>query len=189
MVAQNFVVGEALIKFVGGSEGYAAVEQSMQTSPPNLATLGPVLGALQIHARIPFKAIRLDSGAWILLKIEADQVAQQAADSLRTHAEFGNVTLVSMESDPYDRETSPKALLVNLATGNQAADSGDLQAQTSSLATELGLPIIVSIREKKQLLIEINWKELTHIFVERLKSFRDVEAAQPNYILGIRPPS
>lgn len=61
--------------------------------------------------------------------------------------------------------------------------------QDSEISAKLGLPIVVSHREKNQVLIEIDWKELTLILVERLKAIRDVEAAQPNFVLGIRSTS
>jgi hypothetical protein len=189
MVSQNFVVGEALVKFAGGTAANAAVEKSLQTAPQDLATLNQALEAIRAEVRIPFKAIRIASGAWVQLKLEADQVVQQAVEKLCAYDEFESVTLVPMESNTHNLGTRLKAARVELAPDNPAAESGDPRQLTSQLAAGLGLPLIGSIREKNQLLIEIDWKELTLALVERLKAIRDVEAAQPNYVLGIRPPS
>jgi hypothetical protein len=37
-------------------------------------------------------------------------------------------------------------------------------------------------------LLEIDLPVLTLLAVERLKALRDIENAQPNYLVGLRPP-
>ncbi len=189
MTSQNFVVGEVLFKFAGGTEGGAAVEKSLQTSPPDLSAISQVLNALQAEVEIPVKPVRLASGGWILVTIDAHQVARRAAEKLRSCDEVASVALVDMKSRPDLREAASNALLVEFARQPASPESRGPRMQDSEISAKLGLPIVVSHREKNQVLIEIDWKELTLILVERLKAIRDVEAAQPNFVLGIRSTS
>jgi hypothetical protein len=184
MDSHNFVPGEALVQFRSGTPAGAALERAQRSTPPDLSALGPILKAAGAQVRVPLKAVRLAGGSWILLKIDADLLAKRTADNLRQRRGVRSVAQVPRDSSFFESGSQAGGLLIELAPGPE--DSAPLIA---ALSEELGLPLVGGFRKKGLLLVEIDWKELTRILVDRLKGLDDIEAAQPNYILGIRPPS
>jgi hypothetical protein len=189
MLSQNFATGEVLVKFLPGSVNSTKVEKAVQTTPPDLSVLNTVAESLQADVGLPLKVIRLAGGGWVLLEIDAKRVVERIVEHLRTRDQVRSINLTPAASSPLDRTTPSKSLLVEFATDRLESGSENPQQLVSTLASELDLPLTGSIREKSRLLIEIDWKGLTRILVDRLKALREIEAAQLNYILGIRPPS
>jgi hypothetical protein len=185
MFSQTVVSGEVLLKFAPGSNGRVEVEKALQTSPSDLAALAPIIEALQREVRLPLTAVRLASGGWILLKLDADRLVAQVAKRLGQRGDVRSVIPAPAEPGARSGTSLPKGLLVEFATRIPEPETEDSQ----KLAREIDLPLSGSIPENNRLRLEIDWQELTRILVERLKTLRDIEAAQPNYVLGIRPPS
>jgi hypothetical protein len=189
MDSQNFVPGEALVQFRAGSPAAAAVETAQGATPPDLSSLGPVLETAGARVRIPLKAVRPAGGSWLLLRVEADLLAKRTAEGLRKRREIRSVALVPVDSAFFEAGSQACGLLVELAPDRSPYAPEDPAALIASFSNQFGLPFSGGFHEKGILLLEIDWKELTRVLVERLTQLDDVEAAQPNFILGIRPPA
>jgi len=190
---QSFVAGEVMLRFTPGSEGSAAVEKVLQDSPPDLRSLEPAMAALQAGTRLPLKPDRLAGGNWVLLKIDSNGLAEQAADRIRMHRKVASIRLVPAQPP---QAGAPRSLLIEftpsspesqvLAKPERKEDA--LLQLVSELASTAGYPLKGSVQEKRLLLVEMDLPALTLLAVERLKTLGDVENAQPNYLVGLRPP-
>lgn len=190
---QSFVAGEIMLRFTPGSEGSSAVEKALQDSPPNLRSLEPAVAALQADTRLPLKPDRLAGGNWVLLKIDSGRLAEQAADGIRMRRDVASIRLVPAQPDQAGAppnlliEFKPSSYESQIIANPERKKDAFLQL-VSELAAEAGYPLKGSAQENRLLLVEINLPALTLLAVERLKTVRDIENAQPNHLVGLRPP-
>jgi len=190
---QSFVAGEVMIRFRPGSEGSSAVEKVLQDSPPDLRSLEPVVAALQSGARLPMKPGRLTGGNWVLLRIDSSRLAEQAADGIRMHRNVASIRPVPAQ--PVQAGAPPDLLIEFKPSSHEFQILANPESKTdallqlvSELASAAGYPLKGSVEKNRLLLVEINLTALTLLAVERLKTLRDIENAQPNYFVGLRPP-
>jgi hypothetical protein len=190
---QSFVAGEVMLRFTAGSLGSFAVEKALQDNPPDLRSLEPAVAAMQAGTRLPLKPDRLASGNWVLLKIDSGRLAEQAADGIRMHRNVASIRLVPTQPV---QAGAPPSLLIEfkpsshesqiLANPERKKDA--LLQLVSELASTAECPLKSSVQENRLLLVEIDLPALTLLAVERLKTLRDIENVQPNYLVGLRPP-
>jgi hypothetical protein len=178
--AQRYVPGEALARFAPGSAGAAAVETALRANPPDLAALTPAVSALETDVRLPLAASALSGGKWVVLKIDAERLIKDAVDRLRAQK-----WIRSAEAIPSDAGRHAPGILVEFLPALREPE--DISTSITLLAAELELPLVGGMRADGRARIDVDWDQLTMILVERLNASRAIEAAQPNYILGLRP--
>lgn len=192
------IPGEILIRFVVGSAGAAAAGEASRMSPPDISQLASAVEALHAQTRVPLQAVRWAGGNDVLVRVDAARLSEQTAARLRAGA---NVARVEVLPDP-----APGHVLAGVRTPGflTAFEAGSPQAGCISkpgggafeqdrcnpaieLSEHVGVPLKGRVHENGRLLIEIDMAALTRVLVERLKTLPDIESAQPNFIMGIRP--
>lgn len=197
-VPAPLVPGEILIRFAAGSAGAVAAGEALRSSPPDLGRLGPAVEALHAQTGIPLQAVRCAGGNDVLVRVDAARLSEQTAARLRAAA---NVARVELQPDPAPGRVlggvrtpgflaafeagSPQAGCIS-KTGGEAFDQERCNP-TPELSEQVGVPLKGRVHDDGRLLIEIDMAALTRVLVERLKTLPDIESAQPNFIMGIRP--
>ncbi|MGE5257062.1 MAG: hypothetical protein ACM3KE_10340 [Hyphomicrobiales bacterium] len=194
--AQPFVPGEMLVLFSAQSPGRAAVERALRSIPPELAALDPVAASLEAGAGVPLQPIRISGGNWVLMSVDSKRLTDRVAGLLRTRARVKSVEIMPLEKMRGVQAGRPNGLRVQFNPGS--AESGIVSGKISGgsaeplagLVEQIGaafaLPLKGQAGEHGRLYLEIDYRALTAIVVERLKTLPGVESVQLNYTVGFR---
>jgi hypothetical protein len=194
--AQPFVPGQMLVLFSAQSPGRAAVERALRSSPPELAALDPVVTSLEAGAEVPLQPIRISGGNWVLISVDPKRLMDRVAGQLRARARVKAVDLMPVEQMPGVQFDRPKGLRVQFNPGS--AESGIVSGKISGGSAEplaglveqigaaLALPLKGQAGEHGRLYLGIDYRALTPIVVERLKTLPGIESVQLNYTVGFR---
>ena len=187
--AQSFVPGEMLVLFSPHSPGRTAVERALDSSPPELAALDPVVASLEAGSGVPLQAIRISSGNWVLMSIDTRRLADRAAGQLRARARVQAAEVMPREQMPGVRvHFSPGSAESGIISAKISGGSAEsLAGLVQQIGAALQLPLKGEAREDRRLYLEIDYRALTPIVAERLKTLPGIESAQLNYTVGFRP--
>ena len=191
-----FVPGEILVRFAPASEWAKAVGRTVRVSPLDLKALDSVVHNLETAANIPLSVKQLSSGDWVVLAVDSDRLTERAAHQLRERRTVAGVQVSPSERESAVPRTFPKELIISFVPGTQEAeavsqklaqtDETAFAKLTANLIKELDLPLTAKATDAATIQAQIDLKALTMTLVERLKALPDIEAAQPNFILGFR---
>lgn len=191
---QPFVVGEVMVKFVPGSQGDAGVVKVLRDSPGDLKPLESAIAVLQGRLRLPFTPVRLSGGNWVLLRLDAEQLAEQVVNRIRQWESISSIQPLPAKAAQAVAfrglviefaPTSPEFRVVAKSNPGEPA----LVQLVNQLAFTAECPLkLVAVQEHRFLLVEIDLAALTMQAVEKLKTVEDIENAQPNFMVGLRPP-
>lgn len=189
----RFVLGEVLVKFKAGTDASSAVKRATQ---PNLDALTPTVASLSKRTVLPLRAKQISGGDWVVLAIDLDRVAADAATQLRSRSGIADVRIGPGESSGLGNPLVPtlEVSFQPAAAESKAIDeklSGKSQENWSAALKELGsflnLPLKAEVEKSNQALLFIDLPRLTSIVLERLKAQTDlVEDAQLNYLMDFR---
>lgn len=192
----RFVPGEILVKFVPGSDGGAAVAQTGRATPPDLASLTPVVDRLAATAGVSLKAKQVTGGGWVVLAVVADELVEELVETLGRRASVAGIGMRADAPGVPGATTAPKAVVVAFAEGSEeyaaaaakraGTDSGRFSRLIRALEGDVGVPLKGEVTREDNVVVEIDLHALTEILVERLKALPEIESVQPNYILTIR---
>jgi len=191
----QFVPEEVLVKFRPNTKGDRVIAKAGQVTPVNLKILAPVVRHLSTETGIPLKTKQLQSGDWVLLSVDAEELSSVLVKRLcgtRSIAEARKNTRPRAKSVGF----TPPEVLIRFKQGTpeskavarrfkQSSDAG-FSDVVRQLQTELGLPLRGEVVGEDQASVWTDPQKLTLALVERLKASQDVEAAQPNYVLKLR---
>ena len=190
--AARFVPGDVILTFVHQSESNAALLQARRSNPVDLRSLTMVVSRLQAHAHVPLKPKRILSGTQLLLSIDQANLTDQLVRTLRTRANVETVTVLKDQN----RVASSSMVRVVFAPGSPESEilkqkppedaASALTRLLSDLEATLRVPLQTDAADHSTLELAIDLNKLTTIVIERLQSTRDVESAQPNYIMTIQ---
>jgi hypothetical protein len=193
--AQEFVPGEAMVKFVSGSQGSVVVNRISQTSQPDLKELIPVTGRIRESTGIPLRVARVASGGWVVFSVDVDELTERVVGHLR---ERDNVADVQVNTDTPEKQAGipcPNEILVRFLPNSPEAraiapgptDKEGSKAHLGTLVRELeqdsNSRLWFEVTEDSQLQLRVDLIVLTLDLVERLRALSEIEAAQPNFIV------
>ncbi len=192
------IPGEILIRFTAGSAGAAAVEEALKASPPDIGLLTAAVESLHARTRIPLNALRCAGGNDVLVRIDGARLSEQTAARLKAAANVARVEILPVPGPgPVLGGMQTPGFLVTFEAGNPQAgcisktrdESRKLNGcnPAAELSEQSGVPLKGRAHDEERLLVEIDMPALTRVLVERLKVLPDIESAQPNFIMGIRP--
>ncbi len=191
----QFVPGEGLVKFRPSTEGGKVVTRAGQVTPVDLRILAPVVSRFSSETGIPLKAKQLQSGNWILLSVDAEELTSVLVRRL-----CGKRSIAEARKNPHPCAKyvgfTPPEVLIRFRQGTPESEAVARRFKEGSnagftdvlrqLQTELGLPLRGEVVGQDQASVWTDPQKLTLAMVERLKASHDVEAAQLNYILKLR---
>jgi hypothetical protein len=186
----RFVPGQALVKFRSASPGEAGVVQAGRTDPPDLQVLDPIIRDLESSLLLPLQAAQVSSGNWLLLSLDQERLNERAIEQLRGRSGIADVQPLSQEDDElglvafavkFAPETREYKTLAGTGPENRAAAISELLTGLQQL---LDLPLKGGRGSDGVLEFGVDMIELTHTLVNRLAQTPQIEAANPNYILG-----
>ncbi len=191
---QKFVIGEALAKFVAGSAGDAAVTRAAQANPPDLEALASAVNDLESGVGLPLLATQVSSGNWYIVSLDLDRLGERTVRQLRERDNVTDASAGAREGESAGGAPAPLRMALKFAEESQEhkalarADSTGsdepLEDVLSALQSELDLPLERVAAGAGELGLEVDLEALTLRLVERLQALPEIEAAQPNYILG-----
>lgn len=182
--APQFVPGEILAKFVSGTEGSAAVMRAGQVSPPDLEAVGPIARYLREKTGVPLKATQILGGNWLMLAIDGDGLTDQLIRQLRTRENVAGVRVSPAPPEAPPGISTPKPLVITFAPGTM--ESKAVAQLMRELERDLDLPLRGELRERSEVLVQVDLQAFTLIVVDRIRALCDIESVQPNYILRIQ---
>ncbi|UCF19285.1 MAG: hypothetical protein JSU87_15365 [Gemmatimonadota bacterium] len=191
---QKFVPGQALAKFVAGSTGDAAVTRAAQAVPPDLGALATVVNDLESGVGLPLLATQVSSGNWFIVSLDLDRLAERTVRQLRDRDNVTAASASAREGDIAGGAPAPLRFAVNFAKdspehkalleANAIGSDEPLVAVLSALRNDLDLPLERVAAGAGELVLQVDLEATTLRLVERLQALPEIEAAQPNYILG-----
>jgi hypothetical protein len=182
-----------MVKFTAGSEAEKALTRATSA---NLEPLAPTVQLLTAKLGVPLRAKQVLSGGWLLLAIDLDKLAQQAADQLQKSSSVVEVEVKAKESKVLGM---PEPRLLEVAFRPDSAEAkivedrlsgaadGDFSGLVDNLAKQLGLPLLIKPAPRARLIIEIDLPTLTLRLANQLRTLSElIDSVDLNHITTIR---
>ena len=181
----NFFPGQILTRFSEGTSQRETVAQVSQTIPLDLGGLVNVIAELSARAGVPLRLHQLGSGYWLTLDVDREMLpdhvrsivsSQEGVRSVMVVAPADANSAVQYVVDAADGSGLERA--INRRRGRGLPDLMDVWT------TAVGLRLQYTV-DDGHLMLSIDWNAGTLELVERFKAMPEIEAAQPNYRMGL----
>lgn len=192
LATAQYVPGEAIVKFVEGTEGSKTIAQVSQSSSSDLRPLTPTIQALQSKVGIPLQATQITSGQRVVLSVELDALINSIVEKLGARQNVALAQVLSSDLDQPRLFPLPKSIAVAFLPDSLESDLIAHHAENPSdsrfgkmvakIERDIGIPLSVETSGENTILLRVDVQKLTMVLIERLQRLAEVESAQPNFI-------
>ncbi len=137
------------------------------------------------------------SGRRLLVSIDADKLTEWLVEQLRGRENVAAAEVSQQRFKNEERMSLPSKVLIEFVPGSPEsesigqkllsdADAAGFATLLSDLERDLHLPLKGEAAAQAKLLLQVDFIKLTIVVVDRLKTFAEIESAQPNFLMRIR---